>query len=100
MLTGSRARAAAPIAILDPIGELLGGSDVVGQDEDLLREQRSGERVVVVGRFRGECSRHRSVRPQQLRYPFDDDPRLASARPGNDNERPLVPVDDPLLSDR
>ena len=42
---------------LEAVRELLGRLDVVGQDEDLLGQERAGERVVGVGR--GSLGRER-----------------------------------------
>lgn len=49
--------------LLDPFRELAGGPDVVGQDEDLLGDERIGEGVVVRGRFRRKVAGLGAVRP-------------------------------------
>ena len=87
---GSRGR---PDRFLDPIGELLRGPDVVGQDEDLLREQRPGERVVVGGRLRRDPVGS-AVSPEQVRDALDDDTGLAGPGAGDDDKRAFVPLDD------
>jgi len=58
--------------------ELARGLHVVGQDEQVLRE----EAFAVL---------------QQPLDPFHDDPRLAGARARDDHHRPIAPLDDAAL---
>ena len=85
MLTGRRARAAGADGGLDALAELPGRLDVVGQDEDLLGEHRGFAAL-------------RSA--EQPAHALDDDARLAGARAGDDDERPVAPLDDPPLLGR
>ena len=89
------------MAASSAIAELLRRPDVVGQDEDLLGEERPGERVVVVAGLRRQEAPSGSwpVAPFVRRSsdPLDDDARLAGAGTSDDDERPLVPLDDAAL---
>lgn len=67
-----------PDGVLDALAELGRGLHVVGEDEQALRlELRLGI--------------------QQVRHPLDDDAGLPRPRAGDDDERPLAPLDDPPL---
>jgi hypothetical protein len=105
-----------PERFLEPVRELLRRLDVVGQDEDLLRQERTGEGVVGVGRcgFGGErqgidrgggFGGRRGVgsvvrcalRLQEAADPLHDDAGLAGPGPRDDDERTVLPGDDALL---
>ena len=68
----------APTVCVQPLLQLARGLDVVGQDQDLL-----GQQVL--------------ARRQQLPDALDDDPRLARPGAGDDDDRPVAPLDDPAL---
>ena len=77
---------------LQPLTELPGRLDVVGQDQDLLGE----ERVLRAGRVRGRA--WPALGLEQPAHTLDDDPRLAGPRARDDDRRPILELDDaPLL---
>ena len=90
---------------LEAVAELLGRLHVVGQDEDLLWQQRTREGMLAVG----SCGLGRkpqlvrvgagraALRLEQAAHPLDDDAGLAGPGAGHDDERAVSPVDDRLL---
>ena len=79
LLTVMRARDGGPTASLDPLAQFRGGLDVVGQDQELLREE-----VLCV--------------LEEPPDPLDDDPGLARPGTRDDHDRAIAPLDDsPLL---
>jgi hypothetical protein len=67
-----------PDGLLNPLAQLARGLDVVGQDEELLREE-------VVLRF------------QEPADPLDDDAGLSRPSARNDDQRPIAMLDDGSL---
>ena len=93
---------------LDPVAELLGRLDVVRQDQDLLGQQGTGERIIgnpsVGGLAQHEvaagCRGGLGLRFEQPAHALDDDPGLAGASARDHDRRPIAPFDDSLLRRR
>jgi hypothetical protein len=90
---------------LEPRLQLDRRLDVVGQDEDLLRDERSGKRVCRLGglgreQIAGRVGRRLALRLEEAADALDDDARLAGAGPRDDDEGSVLPVDDRALLGR
>ena len=98
LLTLMRARTAGPTVSSRRRLELLRGLDVVGQDEDLLRDERAAEGVAVAGRgLRREDAGEVPLRLQQPADALHDDARLAGPGAGDDHDGAIVRLDDRAL---
>ena len=83
---------------VQPLLELPGGLDVVGQDQDLLRDQRAAERIAVAGRgLRRQVAAGVPLRLQQPAHPLHDDARLPRPGPRDDDDGAVVRLDDRAL---
>ena len=92
-------------AILEALSELLGRLDVVGEHEDLLGQQGTGERFGVRA-VRAHSCRHQAaigslgraaLGPEKPAHALDDDARLAAPGTRDDHGGAITPLDDASL---